>query len=70
MHNRKEERIEGVANELGLAEVALRVWFSDQSQFSSHFKRIVGVTPRRVFDFRKKSLKVRKPRQEIGRRML
>jgi hypothetical protein len=40
------------------------------SQFSSHFKRIVGVTPRRVFDFRKKSLKVRKPRQEIGRRML
>jgi AraC family transcriptional regulator len=33
--------------ELGLAEVALRVGFSDQSQFSSHFKRIVGVTPRR-----------------------
>jgi AraC-like DNA-binding protein len=33
--------------ELGLAEVALRVWFSDQSQFFSHFKRIVGVTPRR-----------------------
>jgi AraC-like DNA-binding protein len=32
--------------ELGLAEVALRVGFSDQSQFSLHFKRIVGVTPR------------------------
>jgi AraC family transcriptional regulator len=31
---------------LGLAEVALRVGFSDQSQFSLHFKRIVGVTPR------------------------
>jgi AraC family transcriptional regulator len=30
----------------GLAEVALRVGFSDQSQFSFHFKRIVGVTPR------------------------
>jgi AraC family transcriptional regulator len=32
--------------ELGLAEVALRVGFSDQSQFSLHFKRVVGVTPR------------------------
>jgi AraC family transcriptional regulator len=32
--------------ELALAEVALRVGFSDQSQFSLHFKRIVGVTPR------------------------
>jgi AraC family transcriptional regulator len=32
--------------ELGLAEVALRVGFSDQSQFSLQFKRIVGVTPR------------------------
>jgi AraC family transcriptional regulator len=32
--------------ELGLAEVALRVGFSDQSKFSLHFKRIVGVTPR------------------------
>jgi AraC family transcriptional regulator len=31
--------------DLGLAEVALRVGFSDQSQFSFHFKRIVGVTP-------------------------
>ena len=33
-------------DELGLAEVALRVGFSDQSKFSFHFKRIVGVTPR------------------------
>jgi AraC family transcriptional regulator len=32
--------------ELGLAHVALRVGFSDQSKFSLHFKRIVGVTPR------------------------
>jgi AraC family transcriptional regulator len=32
--------------ELGLAAVALQVGFSDQSQFSHHFKRIVGVTPR------------------------
>jgi AraC family transcriptional regulator len=32
--------------EIGLAEVALRVGFSDQSHFSLHFKRIVGVTPR------------------------
>jgi AraC family transcriptional regulator len=31
--------------ELGLAEVALRVGFPDQSHFSFHFKRIVGVTP-------------------------
>jgi AraC family transcriptional regulator len=32
--------------ELGLAEIALRVGFSDQSRFSLHFKRIVGVIPR------------------------
>ena len=32
-------------SDLALAEVALRVGFSDQSQFSFHFKRIVGVTP-------------------------
>jgi AraC family transcriptional regulator len=31
--------------DFGLAEVALRVGFSDQSQFCFHFKRIVGVTP-------------------------
>jgi AraC family transcriptional regulator len=33
--------------ELGLAEVALRVGFSDQSKFSFHFKRMVGITPGR-----------------------
>jgi AraC family transcriptional regulator len=33
-------------DELGLGEVALRVGFSDQSKFSFHFKRLIGVTPR------------------------
>jgi AraC family transcriptional regulator len=33
--------------DLSLAEVAAQVGFSDQSQFSRHFKRLVGVTPRR-----------------------
>jgi AraC family transcriptional regulator len=32
--------------DLSLAEVAARAGFSDQSQFSHHFKRLVGVTPR------------------------
>jgi len=31
--------------ELSLAEVATRAGFYDQSQFSHHFKRLVGVTP-------------------------
>jgi AraC family transcriptional regulator len=31
--------------DLTLAEVAARAGFSDQSQFSRHFKRLVGVTP-------------------------
>jgi len=31
--------------DLTLAEVALHAGFSDQSQFSRHFKRLVGVTP-------------------------
>jgi AraC family transcriptional regulator len=31
--------------DLSLAEIASRAGFSDQSQFSHHFKRIVGVTP-------------------------
>jgi AraC family transcriptional regulator len=31
--------------DLSLAEVAAHAGFSDQSQFSRHFKRIVGVTP-------------------------
>ncbi len=32
-------------DEVCLSEVALRLGFSDQSQFSFHFKRINGVTP-------------------------
>jgi AraC family transcriptional regulator len=32
--------------ELSLAEVAAHAGFSDQSQFSYHFKRLVGLTPR------------------------
>jgi AraC family transcriptional regulator len=32
--------------DLSLAEVAAHTGFSDQSQFSHHFKRLVGVTPR------------------------
>src|SRR5262249_55448460 len=31
--------------DLSLAEIAVRVGFADQSQFSHHFKRVVGVTP-------------------------
>jgi AraC family transcriptional regulator len=31
--------------DLSLAEVAARAGFADQSQFSHHFKRLVGVTP-------------------------
>jgi AraC family transcriptional regulator len=31
--------------DLALAEVAAQAGFSDQSQFSQHFKRLVGVTP-------------------------
>ena len=33
--------------DLSLAEVGARAGFSDQSQFSRHFKRFVGVTPGR-----------------------
>src|SRR5262249_26528125 len=33
--------------DLSVAEVALSAGFSDQSQFSRHFKRLVGVTPGR-----------------------
>jgi AraC family transcriptional regulator len=32
--------------DLSLAEVAMHSGFSDQSQFSHHFKRLIGVTPR------------------------
>jgi AraC family transcriptional regulator len=33
------------SRDLSLAEVAAQAGFSDQSQFSRHFKRLVGVTP-------------------------
>jgi AraC family transcriptional regulator len=33
------------AGDVSLAEVAAQAGFSDQSQFSHHFKRLVGVTP-------------------------
>ena len=32
-------------SDFSLAEVAAHAGFSDQSQFSHHFKRLVGVTP-------------------------
>jgi AraC family transcriptional regulator len=32
-------------DDMSLAEVAAHAGFSDQSQFSRHFKRLVGVTP-------------------------
>jgi AraC family transcriptional regulator len=34
-------------DDLSLAQVAARAGFSNQSHFSLHFKRLVGVTPRR-----------------------
>lgn len=35
------------AGELSLAQIAREVGFSDQSQLNRHFKRLVGVTPKR-----------------------
>jgi AraC family transcriptional regulator len=35
------------AGRLSLAQIAIDVGFSDQSQLSRHFKRLVGVTPKR-----------------------
>jgi AraC family transcriptional regulator len=43
---RAKQLLQGGAG-LSLAEVALHAGFSDQSQFSRHFKRLVGVTPGR-----------------------
>jgi AraC family transcriptional regulator len=45
---RRVERAKKVlqaGTDLSLAEVAMHAGFSDQSQFSHHFKRVVGVTP-------------------------
>jgi AraC family transcriptional regulator len=47
-------------DEVCLAEVAQRVGFFDQSHFSSHFKRIVGVTPRQ-FQISERILQRRTP---------
>ena len=41
---RARELLQG-GTDLCLAEVAADVGFSDQSQFSRHFKRALGVTP-------------------------
>ena len=46
---RRVERAQQLLREsedLSLAEIATHVGFSDQSQLSNHFKRVVGVTPR------------------------
>ena len=47
---RRVERAKGLLQEgaLSLAEVAEHVGFSDQSQFTRHFKRLVGVTPGQI----------------------
>jgi AraC family transcriptional regulator len=42
---RAKQLLQG-GGDLSLAEVAAQAGFSDQSQFSHHFKRLVGVTPR------------------------
>ena len=47
---RRVERAKGLLQEnddLSLSQVAARVGFSDQSQLSHHFKRLVGVSPGR-----------------------
>lgn len=36
-----------LAGRLSLAQIAIEVGFSDQSQLTRHFKRLVGVTPKR-----------------------
>ena len=41
---RAKQLLQG-GGDLSLAEVAACAGFSDQSQFSHHFKRLVGVTP-------------------------
>jgi AraC family transcriptional regulator len=42
---RAKQLLQG-GDDFSLAEVAARAGFSDQSQFSQHFKRLVGATPR------------------------
>jgi AraC family transcriptional regulator len=55
------------ADDISLAEVATYAGFSDQSHFSHHFKRLVGVTPGH-FRNRKNHLKCRKFLQETAKR--
>jgi AraC family transcriptional regulator len=43
----RAQQLLGAETGVSLAEVAAHVGFSDQSQFSRHFKRLVGVTPGR-----------------------
>jgi AraC family transcriptional regulator len=45
---RAQQLLQGLDN-IVLADIAQRVGFSDQSQFSFHFKRIVGLTPRQFW---------------------
>jgi AraC family transcriptional regulator len=51
-----------------LAEVAFSAGFSDQSQFSHHFKKLVGVTPGQFRAPRKNHSNGRKFRPEIDQR--
>jgi AraC family transcriptional regulator len=41
---RAKQLLQGGAD-ISLAEVAAQAGFSDQSQFSRHFKRLLGITP-------------------------
>jgi AraC family transcriptional regulator len=41
---RGKQLLQGGAD-ISLAEVAAQAGFSDQSQFSRHFKRLLGITP-------------------------
>ncbi|MEW4564386.1 AraC family transcriptional regulator [Bremerella sp. JC770] len=47
--HQRVERAKGLIAEgrLSLAQIAIDVGFSDQSQLNRHFKRLVGVTPKR-----------------------
>ena len=42
----RAEQLLRTGGDFSLAEVAAYAGFSDQSQFSRHFKRLIGVTPR------------------------
>ena len=42
---KRAEQLMRLDADLSMAQIAARAGFSDQSQFSHHFKRIIGVTP-------------------------